>query len=130
MVIGSLGKTIFGCSSFYIKTFNNLSIDKSVEWIEQKIIGNKPKLQFNGEQLDNLKFDIHLNAAWNINPLAAAKELSDYMKEGKKLKFILGGKIVGSGYYVITNITENHKAFSPIGTVIKMDLSIQLKEYN
>lgn len=130
MIVGSLGKTIFGCSSFYIKTINNFSIDKSVSWEEYKIIGNKPKMQFNGEQLDNLKFDIHLNAAWNVNPLASAKELANYMRRGEKLKFILGGKVVGNGYYVITNITENHKAFSPIGTVIKMELSLQLKEYN
>lgn len=52
------------------------------------------------------------------------------MKQGKKLKFILGGKIVGSGWYVITRMSETYKAYSPMGTVIKMGLSLELKEYN
>ena len=77
-----------------------------------------------------MKFEIHLNAAWNVNPLAAAKEFEDYMKQGKKLKFILGGKVVGNGWYVITGINETYRAYSAIGTVIKMGLSLQLKEYN
>lgn len=130
MIVGSLGKTIFGCSLQYIKTIDNFSSDKSVRWTEHQIIGSKPKLQYDGVQLDSLKFDIHLNSAWNVNPLAAAKEFENYMKQGKKLKFILGGKIVGSGWYVITGMTETYKAYSPMGTVIKMGLSLELKEYN
>lgn len=130
MIVGSLGKTIFGCSSHYIKTINNLSIEKSAKWTEFEIINNKPKLQFNNSTLDKLKFDIHLNAIWNVNCLAAAKEFEDYMKKGKVLRFILGGKIVGNGLYVIESISENYIAYSPIGTVIKMGLSLQLKEYN
>lgn len=130
MIVGSLGKTIFGCSSQYIKTIDNFSSNKSVRWTEHQIIGNKPKLQFDGVQLDSIKFDIHLNSIWNVNPLAAAKEFEDYMKQGKKLKFILGGKVVGSGWYIITGMTETYKAYSPMGTVIKMGLSLELKEYN
>lgn len=130
MIIGSLGKTIFGCSSHYIKTINNFSIDKSVQWTEHKIISSKPKLQFNNPELDKLKFNIHLNAAWNVNCLAAAKEFEDNMKQGKVLKFILGGKVVGKGWYIIESITENYRAYSSIGTVIKLDLSLQLREYN
>lgn len=130
MIVGSLGKTIFGCSSHYIKTISNFSTEKSVKWTEFDIINNKPKLQFNAPSLDRLKFDIHLNAAWNVNCLAAAKEFEDYMKKGKILRFILGGKVVGKGLYVIESISENYKAYSPIGTVTKMGLSLQLKEYN
>lgn len=130
MIVGSLGKTIFGCSSFYIKTINNFSADKSVKWIEHEIIGDKPKLQFDGIVLDTLKLDIHLNAAWNVNPLLSAKEFENYMKKGQKLKFILGGKVVGGGWYVITSITETYKAYTALGTVSKMELSLSLKEYN
>ena len=126
MIVGSLGKTIFGCSSFYIKTINDLSGDKSVRWIEH----GKPKLQFEGVALDELKLNIHLNAAWNVNPTAAAKEFEDYMKKGQKLKFILGSRVVGSGWYVITSMSETYKAYTSLGNVSKMELSLSLKEYN
>ncbi len=130
MIIGSLGKVIFACSSFYIKTINNMSIDKSVNWIEHKMMNGKPKLQFDGENLDSIKFDIHLNSAFNVNPLLSAKELEEYMKKGNTLKFILGRKVIGSGWYVITSISETHKTFSSLGVVTKIELSIELKEYN
>lgn len=130
MIVGSLGKVIFACNTYYIKTINNLSISKSVNWIEHKIIESKSKLQFDSANLDEIKFDIHLNAAFKVNPLKVAKELEEYMKKGKKLKFILGGKIIGTGMYVITSISENHKTFSALGTVTKIELSLTLKEYN
>lgn len=130
MIIGSLGKVIFTCSSFYIKTINNMSIDKSVNWIEHKMMNGKPKLQFDGENLDSIKFDIHLNSAFNVNPLLSAKELEEYMKKGNTLKFILGRKVIGTGWYVITSISETHKTFSSLGVVTKIELSIELKEYN
>ncbi|MCI6383321.1 MAG: phage tail protein [Fusobacterium mortiferum] len=130
MIVGSLGTVIFQCSSFYTKTINNLSKNISARWLEHKVIGSKPKLQFDGVELDQLKFSIHLNAAWKVNPLAAAKELENYLKQGKKLKFFLGGKKVGNGTYIITNISEEHRAYSAIGTVTKIDLSLELKEYN
>lgn len=130
MIIGSLGKVIFACSSFYIKTIKNMSIDKSVNWIEHKMMNGKPKLQFDGENLDSIKFDIHLNSAFNVNPLLSAKELEEYMKKGNTLKFILGRKVIGPGWYVITNISETHKTFSSLGVVTKIELSIELKEYN
>lgn len=128
MVVGSLGKVIFACSQFYIKTLNNLSKDKSYRWIEHNIIGSKQKLQFDGENLESLKFNIHLNAAWNVNPTVAAEELENYASKGKELKFILGGKVIGK--YVIESISEQYKSFNAIGIVTKIELSLQLREYN
>ena len=52
------------------------------------------------------------------------------MKKGNTLKFILGRKVIGSGWYVITSISETHKTFSSLGVVTKIELSIELKEYN
>ena len=48
MIIGSLGNFIFMASSLYTKTFNSFSCSSSARWIEHKIIGEKPKLQFDG----------------------------------------------------------------------------------
>ena len=128
MVVGSLGKVIFACSSFYIKTLDSLNKDTSYRWTEHQIIGSKPKLQFDGENLENIKFNIHLNAAFNVNPSKSAQDLKEYGKKGEHLRFILGGKVIGT--YVIENISELYKAYTALGTVTKIDLSIQLKEYN
>lgn len=128
MVVGSLGKVIFVCSSYYIKTFSNFSKDKSFEWTEHKIINSKSKLQFNGPELENIKFNIILDAAFNVNPTAAAKELMEYGDTGTVLKLIVGTQVLGD--YVITSISEQHKLHTAMGHVRKIDLSISLKEYN
>ena len=128
MVVGSLGKVIFACSSFYIKTLDSLNRGTSYRWTEHQIIRSKPKLQFDGENLENIKFNIHLNAAFNVNPSKSAQDLKEYGKKGEHLRFILGGKVIGT--YVIENISELYKAYTALGTVTKIDLSIQLKEYN
>lgn len=128
MVVGSLGKVIFACSNFYIKTLDSLNRDVNYRWIEHQIIGSKPKLQFDGVNLENIKFNIHLNAAFNVNPAKSAQELKEYGAKGEKLRFILGGKVIGT--YVIENISEVYKSYTGLGAVIKIDLSLQLKEYN
>lgn len=128
MLIGSLGNTIFACSKIYLKTFNNFNKDNSYRWIEHNIIRNKPKLQFDGVNLESIKFNIILDAIYNVNPTAAAKELKENANLGKKLKLIIGNEVLGD--YVVESISEQHKRYTALGNVTKIDLSIQLKEYN
>lgn len=128
MIIGSLGNYVFMTSSFYTKTYNSYSRKLSSKWIEHKIIGEKAKLQFDGLELENISFNIHLNKFFNVNIDLEKKILYEYMKDGKVLRLILGGKKIGN--YVITSISEEPKAYSAIGSISKMDLKIELKEYN
>lgn len=130
MVIGSLGKVIFSVSSFFIKTISDLEINSSANWAEHKIINQKPKLQFLGNNLSTCSFKIYLSAFRNVNPTKSAEELKTYMKDGKVLRFILGNKKVGNGNYVITEIKEGHRKFNAQGVVTVIELSLSLKEYN
>ncbi|MBR8701166.1 hypothetical protein IX317_002151 [Fusobacterium sp. DD29] len=128
MVVGSLGKTIFACSSFFVRTFNNLTKSSNYRWIEHKVIGEKPKLQFDGVDLENIKFNIILSAAYNLNPALEAHKLKEKAADGEKFKLIIGGEVLGD--YVIASINETHKQFTAFGNVTRVDLSVELKEYN
>ena len=75
MIVGSLGNYIFFTSSIYTKTYNSFSRTISSRWVEHKIIGEKPKLQFDGLELENISFSIHLNRFFKV----------DVEKEKKKL---------------------------------------------
>ncbi|EHO21171.1 hypothetical protein HMPREF9466_00679 [Fusobacterium necrophorum subsp. funduliforme 1_1_36S] len=50
------------------------------------------------------------------------------MIEGKVLRLILGGRKIGN--YVITRISEDPKGYSAFGSTTKIELGIELKEYN
>ncbi|MDK4485004.1 phage tail protein [Fusobacterium necrophorum] len=128
MLIGSLGNYIFAASSLYTKTFHSFSKETSVRWIEHKIMHEKPKLQFDGIELSQIKFTIHLNRFFNVNIEEEKKILEKYMIEGKVLRLILGGRKIGN--YVITRISEDPKGYSAFGSTTKIELGIELKEYN
>ena len=104
------------------------TIETSVRWIEHKIMHEKPKLQFDGVELSQIKFTIHLNRFFNVNIQEEKKILEKYMKEGKVLRLILGGRKIGN--YVITRISEDPKGYSAFGSVTKVELGVELKEYN
>lgn len=128
MIVGSLGNYIFATSSLYIKTYNSYSENSSVRWIEHKIMGEKPKLQFDGVDLKQVQLTIHLNVFFNTSIKTEKKILEQYMVEGKVLRLILGGQKIGK--YVITKISDEPKAWSALGLVTKTDLKIELREYN
>lgn len=127
MIVGSLGNYIFFTSSIYTKTYNSFSRSISSRWIEHKIIGEKPKLQFDGLELESISFSIHLNRFFKVD-IDKEKEIRNFLKEGKVLRLILGGKKIGN--YVITSIGEEPKGYNAFGVSTKMDLKIELKEYN
>lgn len=128
MIVGSLGNYIFFTSSIYTKTYNSFSRSISSRWIEHKIIGEKPKLQFDGLELESISFSIHLNRFFKVDIDKEKKKLETFFKEGKVLRLILGGKKIGN--YVITSIGEEPKGYNAFGVPTKMDLKIELKEYN
>lgn len=128
MLVGSLGKIIFVVSSHYIKTIDELKFENSVTYAEHQILKRKPKLEFLSENLKTASFNIQLKAIYNVNPLAAAKELNDYMVNGTVVRFIMG--IENKGKFVITSLKENHKHFSQFGTVSAIDLEVNIKEYH
>lgn len=128
MLIGSLGQLIFTVSSKYIFTLNNLTKSKSANWIEHKIIGKTPKLQFDGANLDQIKFNMHLSYTFGVNPYASVQKAERAMKEGSTLTFILGMKYLGK--YIIESIEETHKETDKFGIAISIDLAVNLKRYN
>lgn len=128
MIVGMLGQTIFMTSSKYVLTINDFSKNKSVNWIEHKIIGKEPKLQFDGANLDTLKFNLYLSYALGVNPFATAQKMEELMKNGAVVNFILGQKYLGK--YVITDMSETPRAYSREGISINVDVNISLKRYN
>ena len=86
MIVGSLGNYIFFTSSIYTNTYNSFSRSISSGWIEHKIIGEKPKLQFDGLELESISFSIHLNRFFKV----------DIDKEKKKLQFEIKIEVVNN----------------------------------
>lgn len=128
-MIGTLGDLKFVTSSNQMKTFKDLSVSQSVRYGEHETLQGKPKLEYTGQVLDSLKFQLYWRVEDRVNPEREIDYLYKKMAEGEVLSFILGGVKVGSGRYVITNIERSFVRFDNRGKALAVKYDISLKEY-
>lgn len=125
--VGSFGSLIFSTSSNYVLTPDNFERTRSAEYAEHKIIQRKPKLEFIGNNLQEVSFDIQLNRKLGVNIADMLNLIEKYIDQGIKENLILGSKSIGE--FVIVDSKESHRhIIKGMPTVIYISLS--LKEYN
>ncbi len=100
MLVGSLGTFLFRTSSFDVTTFKNLARKRNYNFSEHEVVKGKPYLQFAGEALEEITFDMVLD---------------------------IGTKYLGN--FVIRDISEKDKEILG-NLITRMELSVSLKEYH
>ena len=58
--LGMIGTLPFVCSHEKVMTFSNLQTEQSVRYATHEVIGKKPVLEFIGESLSRVSFQIRL----------------------------------------------------------------------
>lgn len=129
MQVGCLGDIIFSVSPRKIETINNLKRSVSANYSEHKRHNSSGILEFTGISPETLSFSLVLSSELGVNIANELKKFEEYTKKGKVLKFILGKQLYGSGKWVITGYTVNHKYFDKRGVPFFAELSVNLKEY-
>lgn len=127
-MIGTLKGVVFEVSDELIKTFKNLSRTSRAKYQEHNIIGQKPKLEFTGFDLDTMQFNMHLNRSLGIDPIKQIDQLRKYWADREVLTFVLASKVMGQ--FIIEEVADDYSSVDNKGAIIKADLSIKLKEYN
>ena len=130
MLVGSLGTFLFRTSSFDVTTFKNLARKRNYNFSEHEVGKDKPYLQFAGEALEEITFDMVLDRGLNPLPKDCSKqrdELAAMAKTGNAFALVIGTKYLGN--FVIRDISEKDREI--LGNLItRMDLSVTLKEYH
>lgn len=129
-MIGILGNLTFIASSEKIQTFKDFSISSSVKYGKHDTLQGKPKLEYAGRELDDIKLKFFWRVEDKVNPKEEIKPLLKSMEEGEVLPFLIGGEKVGSGKYVITNIEQNNKRIDNKGNILAVEFDISLQEYS
>ena len=129
MVAGSFGSLEFCTSSFDVTTFKNLARKRDYRFSRHEVVHGKPYLQFVGEDLESVSFDMVFDRALNPLPKDCRKsrdELVAMAKTGNAFPLVVGTVFLGN--YVIESIQEKDREI--LGNAItRMDLSVSLKEY-
>lgn len=111
-----------------ITYFNGLDDVQKHNFAEHQTIESKPKLQFIGDELDELNIKLNFHSSF-CTPENEIKKLKDTAKKHQELTFILGnGKYVGN--FVIEEISSTTQQSDKIGNLISIEAEIKLKEWS
>lgn len=128
--IGHIGKTVvFQTSDRKILTFGKMQRSVKGRWASHLRTGKKPRKQFLGPESDQLTFSITLNAAHGVKPRKTVENIEKLIRTGKPQTVVIGKKKVGSGKYVITEMSENWETILNRGEVVKISCDLTLEEY-
>ena len=126
--LGTLGNIVFSVSDKKVQTFNEMSLETSAKYYTHDRHLKKPLLEFGGMESDKLSFSMHHSVFLGVNPEKQVKQIDRYVKEGKVLSLIIGGKRYGSKW-VITKHYKSYKKFDKKGNALIVESKITLEEY-
>ena len=111
-----------------ITYFNGIDESQKHNYAEHQTIESKPKLQFIGDELDEINIKLNFHSSF-CNPESELKKLKDTAKKHEELSFILGnGKYIGK--FIIQEISSTTQQCDKLGNLISIESEIKLKEWS
>ncbi len=88
-------------------------------------IGGKPRLEYLGQETEQVTFTIELNALYGVKPRALIRQLK--AKVGKHGNLVLGGERISN--YVLKQIDVTYYEVTKQGGVMRASVDLTLEEY-
>lgn len=129
-MIGTLGNIVFEVAEGNVKTFRDLSFTHSANYTEHKILGRTGLVEFTGLNAMTCSLKIDLNASLGVNTEQELEALAEILTEHESVDFVLDGQPIGSGQWIIENMTTTANMIDNKGAIISATVSLTLKEYN
>lgn len=129
MLVGFLNTTPFIASSLILRTFDDYKRQGQGRWSKHDLIGQKPVLEYLGSDIEKISFKMLLRADQGISPAKELKRLRQWRDTGAVLPLIIGGKPIGSGFWVIDSLDEGIKYWTKFGHIFTAEVSVSLVEY-
>ncbi|MSS82372.1 phage tail protein [Acidaminococcus fermentans] len=130
MLIGFLDQTPFTVSSHTIRTFDDYSRSGTGRWAKHDLIGQKPKLEFLGPDIEKISFKMRLRADQGISPKQELRRLRKLRDQGQVVSLVLGFKPVGTGFWIIESLDETVKYWTKYGHIYCAEVSVTMQEYD
>ena len=122
---GSLGNIVFET----VKTPDKESFKRKKKYNYAEInTYQKPKLQYIGDALEEIEFEIKLVKTEDLDPEEELEKIYQEAEKGEPLTLSIGSHIKGD--FVITSVEETLKATDRKGNLAVVYLKLKLKEYN
>lgn len=128
--VGNLGTLIvFEVSTNKVLTFDKMTQSVKGRWTVQNPIGGKPYSEFLGPGQRTLSLSVYLSAAHGVKPRKPMERMERAIESGTPYKLVIGGRKVGSGQWVITDMSEAWDTVLDGGALVSASLTLSLAEY-
>jgi len=125
---GSLGEIEFDLSA----SPDTFSGTDGVNYASHPLIGGKPRLQYTGSKLQTAKLAINWHCVTTPDLQERFEALLKAMRDREVLELVIGKSTEGSAYageYVITNISHTVTKHNPDGSLMALNLTVDLQEW-
>lgn len=129
MLVGYLGEIPFRVSRNFVRTFSDYGRESSGRWAKHGLIGQKPVLEFLGEDVEKISFKMLLRTDMGVNPEKEVQKLRRLRDNGEVLILILADKPVGKNSWVIESIGESVAFWDAFGNAVSISVDVSLQEY-
>lgn len=128
-VMARWGNIKFAVNSDKVFSFRDMKRSYSSRWAEHTIIGQKPRAEFQGPDLDELSIEVVLDAEMGVNPRSALSTFRKAAKNGLVAYFYVGGKKVAVNKFRLVSGTENWNEIWNKGELIRATAQLTFREY-
>lgn len=128
-VMARWGDIKFKVNSEKIFSFSDMKRSYSARWASHSIIGKRPKMEFQGPDMDEITIKVILDAEFGVKPRATMRKFRVAAKRGKVAYFYVGGKKVVIHKLYIASGTENWDEIWSKGELVRATANITFKEY-
>lgn len=127
--IAKWGDITFRVSSEQVFSFRKMKRSYSARWATHNIPGKRPKMEFQGANMDEMSIEVILDAELGVKPRAAMKKFRAAAKKGKVHYFYVGGKKVVARKMYISAGTENWNEIWNGGELVRATATLTFNEY-
>lgn len=127
--IGNWGSLLkFRVDDDKIFTFDSFRFDLSARTSKHNMVGAKPKLEFNGPDLDTVTMEIKVSVLAGTKPRTIERKIKGYIRRGAVAPLVVGGRVIISRA-MLTKVSESYEIVMRKGDLAEMTLTATFSEY-
>lgn len=123
------GSTQFKVNADELLTFRNMKRTYSSRWVSHNVVGDRPKMEFMGPDMDQITIEVILDAEFGVNPRREMRKFREAAMRGEVNNFYVGGRKVSSHPLYIESGSEDWNEIWNQGELVRATASITFSEY-
>ena len=127
-MLGSIGPVEFTVSESEVKTFSDMDFTHKASFASHKILSRNELIEFTGIDASTCSLRITLSTDRGNDVQNDIDSLKEILTSHYAAPFTLGGNVMGSGLWVIENMTIGLEKVDSWGNILTANITLSLKE--